>query len=112
MILKKYLLVCAILLTVVPQVSAQTTIGKYAGEFLAIGVGGRALGMGGAYVAVANDVTSGYYNPAGLIHLNYPQIELMHEERFGSLVNYDYAAVAIPYGTDMSFGSEYYAPRN
>ena len=104
MILKKYLLLGAFLLAAVPQMSAQTTIGKYAGEFLAIGVGGRALGMGGAYVAVANDVTSGYYNPAGLIHLNYPQVELMHEERFGSLVNYDYAAVAIPYGTDMSFG--------
>ena len=28
----------------------------------------------------------------------------MHEEHFGSLVNYNYAAVAIPYGPDMSFG--------
>ncbi|MGA8264446.1 MAG: PorV/PorQ family protein [Ignavibacteriaceae bacterium] len=86
------------------QIHAQTTIAKYAGEFLAIGVGGRALGMGGAYVAAANDVTAGYYNPAGLININYPEISLMHEERFGSLVNYDYAAVAIPYGTDMSLG--------
>lgn len=86
------------------QIHAQTTIGKYAGEFLAIGVGGRALGMGGAYVAAANDVTAGYYNPAGLINLNYPQVALMHEERFGTLVNYDYAAIAIPYGTDMSLG--------
>ncbi len=83
---------------------AQTTIAKYAGEFLAIGVGGRALGMGDAYVAAANDVTAGYYNPAGLININYPQVALMHEERFGSLVNYDYAAIAIPYGTDMSIG--------
>ncbi len=86
------------------QVYPQTTVAKYAGEFLAIGVGGRASGMGGAYVAAANDVTAGYYNPAGLININYPQIALMHEERFGSLVNYDYAAVAIPYGTDMSLG--------
>jgi hypothetical protein len=86
------------------QGEAQTTIAKYAGEFLSIGVGGRALGMGDAYVAVANDVSAGYYNPAGLISLNYPQVALMHEERFGSLVNYDYAAIAIPYGTDMSLG--------
>jgi hypothetical protein len=82
----------------------QTVIGKYAGEFLALGVGGRALGMGGAHVAVANDVTSGYWNPAGLAHMNYPQISLMHEEHFGDLVNYNYGGVAIPYGTDMSFG--------
>lgn len=71
---------------------------------MAIGVGGRPLGMGGAYAAIANDVTSGYYNPAGLAHIDYPQIALMHDERFGSLVNYDYAAVAIPYGKDLSFG--------
>ena len=42
------------------QVNAQTVIGKYAGEFMAIGIGGRPLGMGGAYVAVVNDVTAGY----------------------------------------------------
>ncbi len=81
----------------------QTQIAKYAGEFLAIGVGGRPLGMGGAFVAVANDVTAGYYNPAGLAHLNYPQISLMHDERFGNLVNYNYAAVAIPYEQDYTF---------
>jgi hypothetical protein len=86
------------------QSTAQTVIGKYAGEFLAIGVGGRANGMGGAYVAVANDVTSGYWNPAGLAAINYPQISLMHEEHFGNLVNYNYGSVAIPYGNDMSFG--------
>lgn len=83
---------------------AQTVISKYAGEFMALGVGGRALGMGGAFVAVANDVTSGYYNPAGLANINYPQLSLMHSEQFGDLVNYDYGAVAIPYRTDMSFG--------
>ena len=55
-------------------------------------------------MALANDVTAGYYNPAGLIRLNYPQISLMHDERFGNLVNYDFCAVAVPYGTDMSFG--------
>ena len=82
----------------------QVVIGKYAGDFLAIGVGGRALGMGSAQTAIANDVTAGYWNPAGLASMDYPQIALMHEEHFGSLVSYNYAAVAIPYGTDMSFG--------
>ncbi len=87
----------------VVEVFPQTTIGKYAGEFLAIGVGARSSGLGGAYVAVANDVTAAYWNPAALARIDYPQISLMHEEHFGDLVNYNYGAVALPYGKDMSF---------
>ena len=77
---------------------------KYAGEFLAIGVGGRALGMGGAYVALVNDVTAGYWNPALLSKINYPQFSLMHDERFGDLVNYDYGSIGIPFGSNASLG--------
>jgi hypothetical protein len=79
-------------------------VAKYAGEFIAIGVGGRALGMGGAFVALANDVTAGYWNPAGLSKITYTEITLMHDERFASLVNYDYGAVAFPSGSKASIG--------
>lgn len=102
--MKRIILISSFLLLCLTQINSQTVIGKYAGEFLAIGVGGRALAMGSAQVAVVNDVTAGYWNPAGLARMNYPQVALMHEEHFGSLVNYNYGAVAIPYGTDMSFG--------
>lgn len=78
------------------------SVGKYSGEFLAIGVGGRALGMGSASVANTNDVSAGYWNPAGLTFLNYPQIMLMHDERFAGLVNYNYGAIAFPYKSDMT----------
>ncbi len=83
---------------------ASTGVGKYAGEFTSLGVGGRALGMGGAFVALATDVTAGYWNPAGLSHINYPQFTLMHDEQFGNLVNYDYGAVAMPFGASASLG--------
>jgi len=39
---------------------------NHAAPYLRMGVGARALGMGGAFVGVANDVTAGYWNPAGL----------------------------------------------
>jgi hypothetical protein len=102
--MKKLIVSLFFLLISVPSIYSQTVIGKYAGEFLAIGVGGRALGMGSTQTAIVNDVTSGYWNPAGLARINYPQVSLMHEEHFGNLVNYNYGAVAIPYGADMSFG--------
>jgi hypothetical protein len=60
--------------------------------------------MGGAFVALANDVTAAYYNPAGLTQINYPQVALMYDSQFGNLVNYNYAAVALPYGKDYTFG--------
>ena len=95
--------ILVILLLIGQSVLAQK-IAKYAGEFLSIGVGGRALGLGGAYAALANDATAGYWNPAALARIDYPEIMLMHDERFGGLLNYDFGAVAVPYGRDATFG--------
>ena len=39
---------------------------NYTGDFLTNGVGGRALGLGGAYVSIADDATATYWNPAGI----------------------------------------------
>jgi len=71
-------------------------IAKYGADFLAGGVGARALGIGGAYVGIANDVTAGYWNPAGLHQLQYPEIAYMHVERFAGAVSFDYGAGALP----------------
>jgi len=103
--IRRSLLLSVLILAVFTStLSAQGSGNKYSGEFLAIGVGGRPLGMGGAFVSLVNDVTSGYWNPGALSRLNYPQIALMHDERFGNLVNYDYGAVAIPFGSNVSLG--------
>src|ERR1700690_3447731 len=95
-----------VLAAVVPAAGgqAQTGIAKYAGEFISTGVGARALAMGGAFVALANDVTAGYWIPAGLSRINYPEFTLMHDSESGSLVNHDYGAVAIRVGTSTSLG--------
>ncbi len=71
------------------------TLAKYANDFLNIGVGGRALGMGSAYTAVANDVTAGYWNPAGLARIKFPEIMLMHDQRYADAVSFNYGAGAI-----------------
>jgi hypothetical protein len=93
-----------ILTILLGQYATSQHVAKYAGEFLSIGVGGRALGLGGAYAALANDASAGYWNPAALARIDYPEVMLMHDERFGSLLNYDFGAVAIPYSSNATFG--------
>lgn len=71
---------------------------KYAGEFLRLGAGARPLGMGGAFVALADDASAVYWNPAGLAGATEREVLLMHAEQFGSLVNYDFGAFSLPLG--------------
>ncbi len=42
--------------------------------FQDLGVGVRPMGMGGAYVALADDATASYWNPAGLLQLQRPEL--------------------------------------
>jgi len=86
------------------SVSAQLAP-KYSNEFLSIGVGARALGMSNAYVGSVDDVTSGYWNPAGLLGIksNY-QVGLMHSEYFAGIAKYDYAAIAKPIDSSSAAG--------
>lgn len=69
---------------------------KYSNEFLAIGVGARALGMSNSIVSGVDDVTSGYWNPAGLNNLQDKlEVSLMHSEYFAGIAKYDYGAFAM-----------------
>ncbi len=73
----------------------QTTAPKYSNEFLNIGVGARALGMSNVQTASVNDVTSAYWNPAGLLNMKSKhEVALMHSEYFAGIAKYDYAGFA------------------
>lgn len=75
---------------------AQWVIGRYAGEFLDLGAGARALAMGGAATASPLPATAGYYNPASLAGLSKRSVEFMHASQFDNLFTYDYLAYATP----------------
>lgn len=78
---------------------------KYSNEFLAVGVGARALGMGSAYTAAVNDVTSGYWNPAGLLGVKGDlQVGVMHSEYFAGIAKYDYIGLAKPIDSLSTIG--------
>jgi hypothetical protein len=71
---------------------------KFAGDFMALGAGARALGMGGAFSAVANDASTIYWNPAGMSGQEKRQLMLMHSEQFGDLINYNFGSYVNPTG--------------
>ncbi len=84
---------------------AQTSAPKFSNEFLSIGVGARAMGMSNSYIGTVNDVTAGYWNPAGLVNMEKDfQVDLMHAEYFAGIANYDYGAFAAKIDTSSAFG--------
>ncbi len=83
-----------VLLLIAATISAQTTR-KYSNEFMNIGVDAAAFGMANAVVASTMDVNSGYWNPAGLLHVEDKQLSLMHASYFANIASYDYAGFAM-----------------
>lgn len=74
---------------------------KYSNEFLNIGVGARALAMGGAQTAASRDVTAAYWNPAGLMAVTHRyDATLMHAEYFAGIAQYDYLGFTTPIKTE------------
>jgi hypothetical protein len=81
----------------------QTTAPKYSNEFMSIGAGAAALGMANTSVSFVDDVTAGYWNPAGLTKLKSRyEASLMHSEYFAGIAKYDYGAIAIKLDTSST----------
>lgn len=91
--LKNYLV---FLLIFTSFLSIGQTARKYSNEFMNIGVDAAALGMSNAVTSHTNNVNSGYWNPAGLVHLEDNQLALMHSSYFANIANYNYIAFAKP----------------
>jgi hypothetical protein len=69
---------------------------KYSNEFLKIGVSARAMGMGNSQVGICDDVSSGYWNPAGLAFgKKTPELSFMHAAYFANIANYNYAGFSM-----------------
>ena len=66
--------------------------GTTAAQFLKIGAGGRATAMGSANVALSADLSSSYWNPAGLGRINNIQVYFENNEWLAN-TNYNFGAV-------------------
>lgn len=99
----RYIILGVFVLFVVGFSNGQTA--KYSNEFLSIGVGAKSLAMSNASVANVNDVTSGYWNPAGLTNMQSDfDAALMHAEYFAGIAKYDYLAGAMALDTSSYIG--------
>ena len=78
------------------QITFAQTARHYSNEFLNIGVDAHALAMGNMVTASVQDVTAGYWNPAGLSGITTQQAGLMHAAYFANVAQYDYLAYAKP----------------
>ena len=65
------------------------------GAFLKIPAGARAVGLGSAYTAMADDAASVAWNPAGLGHVGRRELTATHAELFAGL-RHEFMAAAAP----------------
>ncbi|MBI1967065.1 MAG: PorV/PorQ family protein [Gemmatimonadetes bacterium] len=73
-----------------------TAYGGASGEFLLLGAGARGAALGGAYAALATDVTALYYNPGGLAQLPRPGA-MFSSYSYVSDTRYSWAGIAFPF---------------
>jgi tetratricopeptide (TPR) repeat protein len=81
--------------------------GTTGANFLKIGVGPKAIGMGEAFSAVADDASTLYWNPAGLFQLKHQEISFMHLSWFEG-INYQFAGYVHPTEHRGNFGAGIY----
>ena len=81
----------------------QPVLAADAGSFLRIGVGARALGMGGAFVALADDPTAIYWNPAGLASLESGELASMYTNQFGLGAHFSFLAFSQPWAENKGW---------
>jgi long-subunit fatty acid transport protein len=72
-------------------------VGETGAQFLRIGVGAKACAMGEAFVAVADDPSAIYWNPAGLTQVSSVQIAGMHSSWLLDM-SYEWFGAVVPTG--------------
>ena len=75
------------------------------GAFRDIGVGARPLGLGEAFVALADDGSAANYNAAGLGFIDETYLNATLAQRFRGLINYQYFSGVLPLGGAGTLGA-------
>lgn len=95
----KKLVIAILMLGIISILTAEDN--NHAASYIRMGVGARALSMGSAYTAISNDVTSAYWNPAGLANLKDMELSFMYAANMANDCHYNYAG----FGQRLSHGT-------
>ncbi|MCF7911947.1 MAG: PorV/PorQ family protein [Candidatus Cloacimonetes bacterium] len=93
--MKKYICIIALVILLPLLLSAEIfpKVGTAGVQFLKLGIDARAIGMGEAYTAVTDDISSVYWNPAGLSLNTQNQVFYSHTEWLAE-IQHEYFAVS------------------
>ncbi len=111
--MKKFILLI-ISIAFIGTMYGQNKVGTTAAPFLGIGAGPTAIGMGGAFTAVANDPSALYWNPSGISRTGKTEVMMEHTNYLlGTSYNFFAGVVALDEDnaiglsvTDLDYGSE------
>jgi len=81
--------------------------GTTAANFLEIGYGSRGNAMGDAVVSVTNDLTSAYWNPAGLALMRQSAVQFVYQPWIAD-INTSFAAAGLVFPNVGTFALAYY----
>lgn len=81
-----------------------TNVGTTSASFVEVGVGSRAISMGGAYVGVADDVSSLYWNPGGLGRISSGEFIFERIDWLAS-ISFNYFGAVVPLGHYGTLGA-------
>jgi hypothetical protein len=79
-----------------PNQNDNTGFGTASGEFLLLGAGARGNALGGAFAAIATDVSALYYNPAGIAMIDKAGVMLGTQDYIAS-TRYSWGGAAFPF---------------
>ncbi|HEX7877861.1 MAG TPA: hypothetical protein VF720_00540, partial [Candidatus Eisenbacteria bacterium] len=74
-----------------------------------VDMGARAIALGGAYSAVADDASAIYWNPAGLCQLGHQELVASHADLYGEGIKQNVVGAVVPLTPDQAAAFEWYS---
>jgi hypothetical protein len=103
--MKKFLAYLFVLLLAASFCEAQefSKVGTGSAQFLKIDIGARSVALGGAYVAMADDIFSMYWNPAGVARMKRKSVGGSYKNYIADL-NHNYVGLVLPLNETSGLG--------